>query len=228
MTLAEKAYDALRHDIIRGELTPGRPLRLADLSERYGMGFSPLREALNRLQAERLVTAESLRGFRVAPLSLDELHDTTSLRILIETEALKASIRNGDDAWASDIVSSLYALNVQAARTGPDADIWTLEKRHHAFHRALLAACNSPWTLEFFERLYAATERYRIPVLLASALPVGRDVQAEHSALAQAALDRNAKEASTLLEQHYRRTVRDLSEVIRTQSGVHPQLMPAV
>jgi DNA-binding GntR family transcriptional regulator len=39
-------------------------LRLAELSERYGMGFSPLREALNRLQAERLVTAESLRGFK--------------------------------------------------------------------------------------------------------------------------------------------------------------------
>ena len=75
MTLAEKAYDALRHDIIRGELPPGRPLRLSDLSERYEMGFSPLREALNRLQAERLVTAESLRGFRVAPLSLDELLD---------------------------------------------------------------------------------------------------------------------------------------------------------
>ena len=83
MTLAEKAYVDLRHDIIRGVLAPGRPLRLADLSERYGMGFSPLREALNRLQAERLVTAESLRGFRVAPLSLDELHDTVSLRILI-------------------------------------------------------------------------------------------------------------------------------------------------
>ena len=214
MTLAEKAYDALRHDIIRGELPPGRPLRLADLGERYGMGFSPLREALNRLQAERLVTAESLRGFRVAPLSLDELHDAVSLRIVIETEALKASISKGDDTWASDIVSALYALNVQAARTGAEADIWTLEKRHHAFHRALLAACNSPWTLEFFERLYAATERYRIPVLLASALPVGRDVQAEHSALAQAALDRDAEKASALISQHYLRTVEDLAAVM--------------
>ncbi|RUT80681.1 GntR family transcriptional regulator, partial [Mesorhizobium sp. USDA-HM6] len=36
MTLAQKAYDALRHDSIRGELPPGRPLRLADLGERYG------------------------------------------------------------------------------------------------------------------------------------------------------------------------------------------------
>ncbi len=69
--------------------------------------------------------------------------------------------------------------------------------------------CNSPWTLEFFERLYAATERYRIPVLLASALPAGREIQAEHGAL-----------ASALLEQHYLRTVDDLAEVIRSHEGL--------
>ncbi|MGE0279110.1 MAG: GntR family transcriptional regulator [Rhizobiaceae bacterium] len=215
MTLAEKAYAALRRDIIRGEFAPGRPLRLADLSQRYGMGFSPLREALNRMQAERMVTAESLRGFRVAPASLDEFFDTMSLRILIETEAIGASIRAGDDSWAAGIVSALYALNLQAGRTGPDADIWTLEARHHAFHRSLLAACNSPWTLEFFERLYTATERYRVPVLMAAALPAGRDVQAEHGALAQATLDRDADKAVTLLREHYLRTFNDLAQVMR-------------
>ncbi len=217
MTLAEKAYDALRHDIIRGALAPGRPLRLADLSERYGMGFSPLREALNRLQAERLVTAESLRGFRVAPLSMEELHDAVSLRILIETKALRAAIAQGDDAWAAGIVSALYALKLQAGRTGPDADIWALEARHHAFHRALLVACNSPWTLEFVERLYAATERYRIPVLLETGMPAGRDLLAEHSALADATLERDADKAAALLEAHYLHTVEALTKAIRLE-----------
>ncbi|NEI71756.1 FCD domain-containing protein [Rhizobium lusitanum] len=217
MTLAEKAYDALRHDIIRGELPPGRPLRLSDLSERYDMGFSPLREALNRLHAERLVTAESLRGFRVAPLSIDELHDAVNVRIKIESDALRASIRLGDDDWAAGIVSALYALNLQVGRTGPDADIWTLEARHYAFHRALLTACNSPWTLEFFERLYAATERYRIPVLLASTHSAGRDVQAEHGALAEATLARDADKATALLEAHYRKTASHLTTVFGTK-----------
>ncbi len=214
MTLTEKAYEAIRHDIISGALTPGGALRLSDLSERYGMGFSPLREALNRLQAERLVTAEALRGFRVAPLSLDELHDAVSLRIVLEAKALRASIASGDDTWAAGIVSSLYALNLQATRMGPEADIWALENRHHAFHKALLSACNSPWTMDFVERLYAATERYRLLVLLAAGLPAGRDVQAEHSALAEATLDRDADRAVRLLEQHYQRTADDLTQVI--------------
>lgn len=214
MTLAEKAYQALRHDIIRGEFAAGRPLRLADLSKRYGMGFSPLREALNRLHAERLVTSESLRGFRVAPLSLEELEDAVSTRILIETEALRASIRLGDDNWAAGIVSALYALNLQAARAKEPDGIWALEARHHAFHRELLAACGSPWKMAFFERLYAATERYRIPVLLNAGLSVSRDVQAEHGALAEATLDRDADAACALMTEHYLKTVDGLSKAI--------------
>lgn len=206
MTLSEQAYANLRNDIVRGTFRPDSPLRLAELSERYGMGFSPLREALNRLQAERLVTSESLRGFRVAPLSLEAFEDALANRLLIETEALRASIRLGGDDWAGGIVTALYALKVQAERTGADADLWELERRHHAFHRALLAACGSSWQLDFFERLYMANERYRIPILLASSQKSSRDIQAEHSALADAALARDAMAATDLLRTHYLRT----------------------
>jgi DNA-binding GntR family transcriptional regulator len=206
MTLAEKAYESLRHDIIRGAFQAEQPLRLADLKTRYDMGFSPLREALNRLQAERLVVAEALRGFKVAGLSVAELQDATRTRIMIESQALQMAIARGDDAWGAKIVGALYALKAQAARSGADKDVWELEARHHAFHRALLEACGSDWLLEFFERLYAATERYRIPILIESDVPTGRDIQAEHTALAEAAIGRNADLAVALLRDHYTRT----------------------
>lgn len=203
MTLAEKAYHSLRQDILRGAFASGSPLRLAELGERYGMGFSPLREALNRLQAERLVTSESLRGFRVAPLSLAEFEDALAMRLMIEGQALRVAIARGGDDWAAGIVSSLYALKLQADRKG---DIWELEARHHAFHRALLAACESPWLLEFFERLYMASERYRLPALAAAGGGGLRDIQAEHSAIADAVLARDAAAAEALLRDHYLRT----------------------
>jgi DNA-binding GntR family transcriptional regulator len=203
MTLAEKAYVSLRKDIVEGCFAPESPLRLADLSERYGMGLSPLREALNRLQSERLVTAESLRGFRVSARSLAEFEDALQARLLVETEALRLSIAKGDDSWESSIVAALYALSQQTRREGGDVE--ELKVRHHAFHRALLAACNSDWLLEFFERLYAATERYRIPALI-SAGPQKRDIDAEHRDIAQAALSRNTETAEALLRDHYQRT----------------------
>ena len=157
------------------------------------------------------VTSESLRGFRVAPLSLEAFEDALANRLLIETEALRASIRLGGDGWAGGIVTALYALKVQAERTGADADIWELERRHHAFHRALLAACGSSWQLDFFERLYMANERYRIPILLASSRLSSRDIQAEHSALADATLARDTVAATDLLRAHYLRTAETLS-----------------
>ncbi len=214
MTLSEKAYAALRQDIIRGTLASGKPLRMAELSSRYDMGFSPLREALNRLQSERLVVAEALRGFKVAPLSLTEMQDAISARILIEGDALRAAIRHGDDNWAAGIVAALYALKLQVGRSGADANIWELEARHYTFHRALLMACNSPWRLEFFDRLYATTERYRIPILLNQSSPTGRDIQGEHSALAEATLARDADKAVALLTAHYQKSAEIIARMM--------------
>jgi DNA-binding GntR family transcriptional regulator len=215
MTLAEKAYAALRRDIVAGQLKPGAPLRMAQLSARYDMGFSPLREALNRLQAERLVTSVALKGFSVAPLSREEMWDATNTRILIESRALRLSIEKGDDAWEAAIVGALHALLLQAARGSASLeDAAALETRHHAFHHALLAACGSGWLMEFFERLYLESERYRHPVLAqTAATPPGtavRDVQAEHEALAKATLARDADLATALLADHYRRTAQRL------------------
>lgn len=224
-TLAERAYHEIRRDVLRGAFAPGQPLRLADLSERYGMGFSPLREALNRLQAERLVTAETLRGFRVAPLSLEAFEDALATRLVIEGEALRQSLARGGDDWEAGVVAALHALQLQAGRAGEEGALWELEARHHAFHRALLAACGSGWLMEFFERLYAATERYRLPVLLAEGAGgagAGRDIGAEHQALAEAALARDAARAGALLTAHYART----GAAIRDRLGTGPALWP--
>ena len=73
------------------------------------------------------------------------------------------------------------------------------------FTARLLAACGSDWLLEFFERLYAATERYRIPALTAAG-PQKRDIDAEHAAIADAVLARDSAAAEDLLRKHYLRT----------------------
>lgn len=215
MTLAEKAYDALRRDIVSGALKPGAPLRMAQLSDRYGMGFSPLREALNRLQAERLVTSVALKGFSVAPLSMAEMWDATNTRILIESRALRLSIELGGDEWEAGIVGALHALLLQAARgTASEEDARALEARHHAFHHALLSACGSGWLMDFFQRLYVESERYRHPMLAPRPGEPARDVQAEHEALAKATLARDADLACALLADHYRRTAQRVERMM--------------
>lgn len=221
MTLTESAYFSLRRDIVRGVLVPGQPLKMEELRKRYDMGFSPLREALSRLQAEGLVQLAPLRGFAVTGLSLSEMWEMVDLRILIESEALRLSIEKGNDEWEAGVVASLHALVRQAERTSAvdDPNLWELEDRHHKLHRQLLAGCGSSRMLMFFERLYVDTERYRIPVLLSQGFSSGRNIQAEHSEIAEAALARKTEKAQKLLARHYRLTAESIEEKVKAQAA---------
>jgi Bacterial regulatory proteins, gntR family len=89
---------------------PRRWLRLTELRETYGFGWSPLREALFLLTAENLVVAEGQRGFRVAPIPRADFDDVLTLRNKLEDEALRVSIALGDDAWEAAIVAALHRI----------------------------------------------------------------------------------------------------------------------
>src|ERR1700682_6076996 len=74
-TLIERAYAQLRDDIIEGRLAPGEKLRFDTLKAHYQVGAGTLREAITRLVSDALVVAEGQRGFRVAPMALEDLQD---------------------------------------------------------------------------------------------------------------------------------------------------------
>ena len=211
-TLGEAAYQRLRADIVAGVLEAGKPLRLEALRQRYGLSFSPLREALMRLQSERLVLSTALRGFSVAPLSREEMMDATETRILIECEALRRSMRNGDDDWEAGIVAAFHSLGLQVERQARSAgkieaaDLTAMEDRHYQFHRALIAHCESPRLLEMADQLYVETQRYRLPSLVGGVAGTpSRDVAGEHQQIMDATLRRN-EDAVRYLAEHYRRT----------------------
>lgn len=219
MTLADKAYQAMRRDILAGKLAPGMPLRLEGLRARYGHGFSPLREALIRLQGERLVDLINLKGFRVAFISAEEMWDVLETRILIETNALRRSVMYGGEAWEEKLRTTCAALLGSACRVSPEEEpeeYERLEACHYAFHHALIEACQSRRLLSLAAQLYAETERYRRPALIRvnrHSHPA-RDIAAEHEALMVAALERRGDVAADLLAQHYRDTGNMLGEYL--------------
>lgn len=227
ITLAEQAHRAMRRDILAGALPAGQPLRLESLKARYGISFSPLREALNRLQSEQLVVSTTSRGFRVAPFSEEEMWDAIETRIVIECEALRRSLARGDDVWEANVMDAFrallkatdeHALHAEppehAAGPASPADE-RLEECHYAFHRSLLAACGSKWLLELSAKLYAQTERYRRPSLQDGKYwSRERDVALEHRQLVDAVAARDAGQAAGLLARHYRETGRAVKKVL--------------
>lgn len=209
--LAERAYRALRQDIVRGDFAPGARLRVEDLSQRYALSSSPLREALNRLAEQGLVRALENRGFRVAPLTVAGVSDLARVRVLVECEALRDAISHGDDAWEAGIVAAAHSLALVEKRLGdgPRAldDDWSA--RHRAYHLSLVAACTSPLLLNLVDVLFDNAERYRRWTAQHRSGP--RRKHSEHQGLLAAALARDADKATGLLRQHISTTERQVA-----------------
>jgi DNA-binding GntR family transcriptional regulator len=204
-TLAAQIEDLLRADIINGVLAPGQRLTASDLTEKYEVSATPLREALQRLAAQDLVEIDPRLGASVAPISLEHLRDTYWIRQLLESLAVERSVERGDDEWEQRL-RALFAdfeRAVASAGAGPDEDVLSWSRAHRSFHLGLMAACDSPWLLSMLNVVNDHSERYR----MLSALQGARDPVGEHSAILDAAIARDKHAAVKALQLHLDRTV---------------------
>lgn len=207
-TLTESAYRRLRDDIIDGVHPPGAKLRVEHLKDRYDVGAGTLREALTLLVSDALVVAQGQRGFRVAPISMSDFEDITNTRVLLETEALRQSIAHGDVQWESRVAAAFHLLTRAQEKVGKRVSAQHFEEweeRNRAFHDSLSSACPSRWVRHFVQVLYRQSERYRRLALVKR--PIPRDVHAEHTAIFEATLDRDADRAAKHLADHIRITL---------------------
>lgn len=207
-TLTSDLFARLRTDILHCRLRPNSRLLFRDLRDAYGSGISPLREALMRLASEGLVVLEDHKGFRVTPVSPEELTDIANTRCELEGLALRLSIEKGDDEWEANIVGRFHALSKRSTYTIAGALDAEWERRHDAFHRALYGACGLRWMTNFCEIL--ADRAYRYRHLLLQHVDRARDHRSEHERIMRVVLDRKAAEAVEMLQEHYRRTVNTL------------------
>jgi DNA-binding GntR family transcriptional regulator len=157
-TLIERTYGQLREDILSGALAPGEKLLVEHLKLRYAVGAGTVREAISRLVSEAMVVAEGQRGFTVTPISLEDLSDVTNVRVAVETDALRSSIRSGDDFWRNRLCIAYDQLSA-LEQPLEDENVRRWEQANAEFHEALLSACGSPWTLRVVRQLTQHAER---------------------------------------------------------------------
>jgi DNA-binding GntR family transcriptional regulator len=219
-TLNASALSQLRSDIVRCRLMPNERLRVEALRERYGMGTSPIREALMRLEAEGLVELEQNKGFRVCEVSQAKLLDLMRTRIEIESIALRWSIEAGGVEWEANLLSAFHRLQrqtkVDPANAGAISEVWSRE--HVDFHAALVSACGSPTLMAIRARLFEQAERY-VALSIMSSGPLRDDVT-EHRQLMRAALNRETNKAIELNRLHITRTLDKVAASLDTGRSV--------
>ncbi len=193
----------LRTDIVSTVFEPETRLKFADMTKRYDVGIGTLREALSQLVSEGFVTLETGKGFKVAPVSAEELIEITEHFISLEKRAVRNAIENGDEDWEANIVAVHHRLSLieslpWAERMERHSD-WV--QRHRDFHESIVAACTGRWLFKLRSIMFDQLDRYRF-VTKRAPQGIGETKFEEHRKIMVATLARDADLAEQLIEQH--------------------------
>ena len=163
-TVQERVYGVLRDRLMRGGFEPGQKLKIADLATALGTSAMPVREALNRLAAERAIEALPNRSVRVPSLSKDALRDLMETRFAVEGLAVARAAAN----MTAETLAQLRDLIAAQSETDSEHISEASARQNRAFHFAiyrqsgstvLLPIIESLW-LQFGPYLRVASERF--------------------------------------------------------------------
>ncbi|WP_406208191.1 MULTISPECIES: GntR family transcriptional regulator [unclassified Streptomyces] len=142
VSLAERAYRAIRDRLVMLEIRPGAPINEDQLAQSLGVGRTPVREALKRLQYERLITTYPRRGTFATEVNITDLAHISEVRLELEPLAAAQAARR---ATAADR-AVLTALRVELESEGPrQRDAAELMHLDLQVHRAIYAATHNPY-----------------------------------------------------------------------------------
>lgn len=207
-SLAELAYVALRDALIMLDIRPGEPIDDDQIARDLGFGRTPVREALKRLQAERLVLTYPRRGTFAAEVNLTDLSHISDVRRQLEPAAAETAAIRATNA-DRDLLQQLCARLRENAADATTRDLMKLDLESH---RALYAATHNPYFQDTL--LQYGNLATRIWCLVEDRLPDLAGHVEEHGLLFDAVLRRDSATARTLA----------LSHVVRFESAIRSVL----
>ena len=190
---ADAVAASLRKLIASGEVGDGARLVERDLAERFSVSRIPMREALQKLEAEGLIEINRNRGAVVRTLTLDDVEEIYSLRMLLEGDAIFRAVKR-IDAETLARVELVHRLLGEAKSCDRQGEL------NREFHELLYAACGNARMVKWIRELRGQVERYeRVQDVL---LKDTDAFQVEHAAILQACLERNARVAKAMTVEH--------------------------
>jgi DNA-binding GntR family transcriptional regulator len=148
-TLWDSAYASLRTALMEGRLKPGQRIVLRDIADQLGISLTPVRDAVNRLVAERVLERGSVGqggGATVPLLDADQFGQLMAVRSGLEPLAAEAALKHATPEQLDEIEDALHAMQ-RAAEKRPDAYL----AEHHRFHFGIYALCRMPIVMEIIE-----------------------------------------------------------------------------
>jgi DNA-binding GntR family transcriptional regulator len=151
MTLADTAYSELKRLLLSGGFTADQPLTERDVAERLRMSRTPVREALRRLESERLLTVDPRRGVMAVTLDRHEIADLYFMREVLEGTAAKLAAQH---ATTTEILNLESILEEEAQAMSSGGDMVAINQ---ALHDEIYQAAHSKFLLRALQSLTNST-----------------------------------------------------------------------
>ncbi len=211
-SLNERAHDLLRDAILSAEFAPGQRLHVAHIAARLGVSQTPVKDALNRLAAEGLVTILPRKGTFVSSFDWQDLEELLDVRRVLEIRACELAIDRITDSEIARMSEMLEGIRQVAARADTDGFRRERIANDIAFHRVLLSASGSRRLVEMWEAVHAH-------VLVARAtypLDRFRKTDQEHNAIVEALNERSLPHLRDAVDYHLRQVIENVRRAAST------------
>lgn len=211
-TLTDRCYEQLKEAIITLELLPGTPLSEIQLATRFGISKSPVREALQRLAREGLVTLEPNRRCVVTGLDIKSIRDWYEVRLMLEPASLKRVVHT----ITPSTVEFLQDINQLAMNAVERQEPLGFIHKSDLFHLTLIELNPNRVLVEVIHDLFNKIRRVRVAQYQEDALAKQRSLTLEgltnHNAIIAKLTEKNFERAVELLEQDIQRFIDLLDE----------------
>jgi DNA-binding GntR family transcriptional regulator len=238
-TLSDQAYGALRAAIVSGELGWGERITERGLAAHLGVSATPVREALRRLEQERLVERTGPRSLRVASVSADAQAESMEIEAALQAVAAKLAARKITERGLDQLDRLLDDADVQRAKlladdeAGRELSRRALEAgfdRMREFHALVEAAAGNEQLMSMLAQARAFSRDQRLAAteeLIAERSPALQERYDDHRRLVGALRDRDEQRAERLALVHARAAGADLIAVNHVDQHADDAVGPA-
>lgn len=203
-TQFHKAYNDIKQRILSGSFTADDRLREVDVAKLIGMGRTPVREALKRLEDERLLTHEPRRGLVVTKMDQQGVSELYAMREVLEGAAAEFAARHATDAEIDNMESIL------SEHDKPGADPVTLNL---AFHEAIYGAAHNQHLIRTLQSTTDTT--YLLGRSTLDSPNRAQKAQVEHQEILAAIRSRDPEAASKAAKAHIRQAFLERLKMLR-------------
>lgn len=200
-TLSDQAFRQLQSAIVKGEIAPGSKISEPELARAYGISRGPLREALHRLEGQKLLVRVPHVGARVVSLSLQELSELYEIRESLEGTACRLAADRMRPEQIEDLRGVLRAHERDEAFQAGRG--YYQQEGDYDFHYRIVQASGNQMLFRLLcEDLYQLARMYRIQYAATPHRP--RQAYAEHHRILDAIAERDGELAEILMRRHIR------------------------